>query len=76
MRIEIRADPSELASLRRRLVRCVRSAGDAAAVADDIALASSELATNVMRYTDTDVVEIALERDESTWVLAAAGVGR
>ena len=46
MRLEIRADPSELASLRRRLVRCVRSAGDAAAVADDIALASSELATN------------------------------
>ena len=68
-RVVMRADPSELASLRRRVGRAVRAAGAPDDVAVDFELAVSELATNVIRHTEASDLLVTVLATDERWSL-------
>lgn len=59
----------EIGGVRRELTRAVIDAGDDRSVAHDIALAASELCTNVVQYASTDDYRVTCERHDDHWVL-------
>lgn len=59
----------EISGVRRTLARAVVEAGDDRSVAHDIALAASELCTNVVQYASTDTYTVSCERRDGRWIL-------
>jgi serine/threonine-protein kinase RsbW len=72
--LHVPAETSELSGIRRSVRDYVVTAGGAGAVADDLELVVSELATNVLEHTDSQTLTVALERSGDDWVLDVADV--
>ena len=69
VRLTVPAALDEIGAVRRELTRAVLDAGDDRSVAHDIALAASELCTNVVQYASTDDYTVVCERHDGCWVL-------
>lgn len=74
--LTVPAAATELASV-RRWVRSVLASHDAPDdVVEDVELAVSELATNVVRHTDADTIRMRMQRNGGEWVLDVADAER
>lgn len=69
VRLTVPAVLDEIGAVRRELTRAVLDAGDDRSVAHDIALAASELCTNVVQYASTDDYRVTCHRHDGRWVL-------
>ena len=69
VQLVVPAKLDQIADVRRRLTSAILTAGDDRSVADDVALAASELSTNVIQYATTDAFRVSCARVESSWVL-------
>jgi len=65
----VAADTAALHGLRRDVVDFVLGCGGDRDDADTIELATSELATNVIRHTDSDTIDVRVETTPDEWVL-------
>ena len=63
------ASLDQLAEIRRQLRNTVVAAGTDRTVADDVALAASELSTNVIQYVATEEFSVSCVRTDANWVL-------
>lgn len=72
--LHVPAETSELSGIRRSVRDYVVSSGGDQAVADDLELVVSELATNVLEHTDSKTLTVILDRVEDDWVLEVADV--
>jgi len=63
------SDPAMIATLRHRVADIARESGATDCIVDDLELAASELATNVVQHTDAATIRMVLRRDPSEWVL-------
>lgn len=76
LRTVVPASADELGPI-RAAVRAFMSGHDAAPeLVDDFELAVSELATNVLRHTESDTISLTLTRRSSEWVLDVADAER
>lgn len=69
VQLVVPAELDQIADVRRQLTSAILSAGDARSVADDVALAASELSSNVIRYASTDTFNVSCVRSDSNWIL-------
>ncbi len=69
VRLVVRAQLDQLADVRRRLTSTVLGAGSDRALAHDVALAASELCTNVIQYAATDEFTVTCELADTAWIL-------
>jgi anti-sigma regulatory factor (Ser/Thr protein kinase) len=67
--IGVRASPAELRGLRHRVVEFARETGGDDDVVESLELAVSELATNVIQYTDADEIHVVVQCTPSRWIL-------
>lgn len=74
--ISVPAAASELASLRRWARQVLHERAAPGDVVDDIELATSELATNVIRHTGSDTVRVRVTRTWGAWILDVADAER
>jgi len=63
------SDPAMIATLRHQIADIARESGAADGIVDDLQLAASELATNVVQHTDASTIRMVLRRDPTEWVL-------
>jgi len=63
------SDPAMIATLRHRVADIARQSGATDGIVDDLELAASELATNVVQHTDADTIRMVLRCEPSEWVL-------
>ena len=69
VQLVVPAELDQIADVRRQLTSAVLTAGDDRSLAEDIALAASELSTNVIRYASTDAFSVSCVRTDSRWIL-------
>lgn len=69
------AAASELAAVRRWARRFLEERGAPEDVIDDVELAASELATNVVRHTDSGMLRLRIVRSRNAWILDVADAG-
>ncbi|MET0908921.1 MAG: ATP-binding protein [Ilumatobacteraceae bacterium] len=74
--LEIRAaaDASELSGVRHRIRQFVEGEGGGAALAADLELVVSELATNVIEHTASTTLTVSISRTTDDWVVEVADV--
>ncbi|MGA9275915.1 ATP-binding protein [Ilumatobacter sp.] len=67
--LTVASDPAMIATLRHRVGTLVRDSGAPDGVVDDLELAVSELATNVVQHSDSPTIRMVLHREPSAWIL-------
>ncbi|WP_051071507.1 ATP-binding protein [Ilumatobacter coccineus] len=67
--VRVPTQESELRSIRAQVRAFVSTHDGSDDVADDIELAVSELATNVMQHSAADAVTVAMERLDGRWLV-------
>jgi len=67
--IGVPASAAELRKLRHRVVEFARDTGGDDDVVESLELAVSELATNVIQYTDADEIHVVVQCTPSHWIL-------
>jgi anti-sigma regulatory factor (Ser/Thr protein kinase) len=67
--IDVPASSAALRSLRHRVVEFARDTGGDDDVVESLELAVSELATNVLQYTDADEIRVVVQCTPSRWIL-------
>jgi anti-sigma regulatory factor (Ser/Thr protein kinase) len=68
----VAADTAELRRLRHGVVEFARDTGGDDDVVESLELAVSELATNVIQYTDAEQIHVVVQCTPSTWILDVA----
>jgi anti-sigma regulatory factor (Ser/Thr protein kinase) len=74
MMICVPAEASELSGIRSDVRAYIRGAGGDASLTGDLELVVSELATNVIEHTSSQVITVLVERDEAGWLIQVADV--
>lgn len=67
--LSVPASADELASVRRWARHFLEERGATGVMVDDIELAVSELATNVIRHTASDTIRLRIARSNRSWIL-------
>jgi len=70
--LSLPATAGELASVRRWARHFLEERGASDDLVDDIELAASELATNVVRHTGSDAIRLRIARNKTAWTLDVA----
>jgi serine/threonine-protein kinase RsbW len=76
LRLTHPASADELGSIRSAVRDFLGARGAGPELVDDFELAVSELATNVLRHTDSESISVVVKRTDSEWVLDVADAER
>ena len=76
LRAVLPASPDELGPMRAAVREFMRGHDAEPALVDDFELAVSELATNVIRHTDSETISVVLTHRSTDWVLDVADAER
>jgi serine/threonine-protein kinase RsbW len=76
LRAVLPASPDELGPIRAKVREFMRGHDAEPELVDDFELAVSELATNVIRHTDSETISLVLTRGTNRWVLDVADAER
>lgn len=76
LRVTRPASADELGPIRALVRDFLIARGAGPELVDDFELAVSELATNVLRHTDSESVSIAVSRTDGDWILDVADADR